>query len=98
MLPVYKRKLIIAGGVCLASVLAVVVPMWRAPDFWKEHGVVNLILALAYVGSFFYIFWAAAKGKGYAGWLGLILAIFNIFGIVILVFLKDRHKPHDNQA
>jgi hypothetical protein len=82
----------IAGGVCVASVLAVAVPIWVAPDFWDDHAVVNLILALAFVGSFFYTCWATAKGKGYAAWIGLVLPIFSILGIAILILLKDKHK------
>ena len=98
MLPVYKRKLIIAGGVCIASALAVVIPMWNAPDFWNDYRLVNLVLALGYVGSYFYVFWVTAKGKGYAGWIGLLLAVFSILGIAILIFLKDRHKGESSEA
>lgn len=97
MLPVYKNKITIAGKACIASVLVIIIPLLVTPEFWNNHPLVNAIFALAFTGSFYYICWAAAKGKGYAGWIGLILAIFSILGLAILIFLKDRHKGESSE-
>ena len=92
MLPIYKRKISIAGKVCVASVLALVVPIPVVPEFWNNHPILNALLALTVGVSFWYICWATAKAKGYSGWVGILLPFLTIIGLIILIALKDRHK------
>jgi hypothetical protein len=37
------------------------------------------------------MFWSYAKAKGHSGWLGVLLPILNIVGLVVLLRLTDRH-------
>lgn len=46
----------------------------------------NLVGACAY----WYGYWSYAKAKGYSGWLGTILAVFFLAGLVVLALLRDR--------
>jgi hypothetical protein len=43
------------------------------------------------------MFWAYAKAKGHPGWLGVVLPLLNVVGLVVLLKLKDRH-PHTSDS
>ncbi|MEF8731699.1 MAG: hypothetical protein V5B40_07255 [Candidatus Accumulibacter meliphilus] len=88
MLPLYEKKVTIAGRVCVASALAIALSVSLgslAPQLWNIPPILHVPLLLTKALSFWYACWATIKGKGYAGWIGLT---FPFIAIVI----KDRHK------
>ena len=82
----------IAAAVWLGSLLALmsVMPSTRG-NIWESGDAMGISIMLACIGSFWFAFWAYAKGKGYSGWLGIVLPLFSVIGLIVLVVLKDKH-------
>ena len=40
--------------------------------------------------------WAQARGRGYSGWYA-VLAVLEIFGLIILALMPDRRQKQANQ-
>ena len=86
MLPEYKTKTNIGIGVGILLQL-----LGRFMTRNEGTALVGSILAI--VGFVFFI-WGCmnyAAGKGHSKWLGL-LGLLSCIGLIILVFLPDRHK------
>ena len=51
-------------------------------------------LGVTLVGLIVFVFGCIsyAKGKGHSQWWGL-LGLFSIFGLIVLAFFTDRHRP-----
>ncbi|WP_313953746.1 hypothetical protein [Accumulibacter sp.] len=95
MLPIYEKKVTIAGRVCVASALAIALSVslhYLAPQLWNIPDFLFVTILLTKAFAFFYACWATAKGKGYAGWVGLALLVIPIIGFIILISIKDKHK------
>jgi hypothetical protein len=83
MLKGYSKKInIFVGTGLLLQVLYFIIP---------HNNILTLIMLcgiiLFTVGCCYY-----AKGKGYPWIYGLLALIFNIFGLLILVILRDKNK------
>ena len=86
MLPEYKTKTNIGIGIGILLQLA-----GRLVTRNEATALIGLMLAI--VGLVFFI-WGCmnyAAGKGHSKWLGL-LGLLSCIGLLILVFLPDRHK------
>ena len=86
MLPEYKTKTNIGIGLGILLQL-----LGRFVTRNEATALIGLILAI--VGLVFFI-WGCmnyAAGKGHSKWLGL-LGLLSCIGLLILVFLPDRHK------
>lgn len=93
MLAQYRRKGNIAAGVWLASILPFVAFVAIADDLPQfAQGIIQLTLIILLTGSYWYACWAFAKAKGYSGFVGLMLPIFSILGLIVLIALRDKHK------
>ena len=87
MLAEYKTKTNIGAG--LGIVLQIAGRVLAAQsDALALHG-----FALSLVGLVVFIYgcFCYAKGKGHSPWWGL-LGLLSIIGLIILVFLPDRHR------
>lgn len=87
MLPENKKKtnLGVGAGIILQVLGRVLITVGDAA------GILGLLLAL--IGAVLFI-WGCmnyAVGKGHSKWLGL-LGLLSCIGLVILLFLPDRHK------
>ncbi len=98
MLLQYKRKANIAAGIWLASMVPLIFVIIADGDRGVIREILQPLLIFVNVGSFWYAFWAFAKAKGYSGFLGLVLPIFSILGLIILVSLRDKHKEGEPTA
>ena len=101
MLAQYRKQANMAGAVLLATfALIFVLPTFvlhsATADAWQQHPAYKL-LGYVFMGAFCFSIWALARAKGYSGWVGLGLAIFNIIGIAILLSLKDKHADTEPQ-
>ncbi len=52
---------------------------------------IGLLVTLAGLAVFIWGCMSYCEGKGYSKWLGL-LGLLSIIGLLVLVFLPDRHK------
>jgi len=50
---------------------------------------INLLGIIGYLSLIVGVFYLA-KSKGYEGWIGIILGLFNLFGLIIMLILKDK--------
>ena len=92
MLVKYKKQANIAAGVWLISLvgLLAIVPSTKG-NIWDSGNVIGILLMLISIGTFWFAFWAYAKAKGYSGFLGLVLPLFSVLGLIILAALRDKH-------
>lgn len=58
----------------------------------EEANIFGVILLWGGIILFTVGCWNYAKGKGYHGAYGLLGLIFNIFGLIILASMPDKHK------
>lgn len=100
MLLNYKKQANISAGIWLATLIGLLAAdPSTSGNIWESGDVPRMMLMATSVGAFWFCFWAYAKAKGYSGWLGIVLPIFSVVGLVILAMLKDKHpdsKP-DNE-
>lgn len=69
------------------------------PRLWDIHLALYMLpFGLTKVLSFWYACWATAKAKGYAGWVGVVLLLIPMIGLVILIVLKDKHKTGSSKG
>ncbi|MBC3882627.1 hypothetical protein H8K35_14640 [Undibacterium sp. LX40W] len=57
--------------------------------YFETSPAAEAIMCLA-VAAWIFAFWCYAKAKGRSGWLGILLPMLNIVGLIILLLLKDR--------
>ena len=50
----------------------------------------NCIIAITYL----YALWNLAKARGYSGYVGILLSVFFLLGIIILFALEDKTAIH----
>ncbi|MBI3045837.1 MAG: hypothetical protein HYY78_23770 [Betaproteobacteria bacterium] len=99
MIVQYERRANIAAGVWLASLIPLIALVTRAEGVGGEaREVLQLAVMITNLSAFWYAFWAFAKAKGYSGFLGLVLPIFSLVGLLILIFLPDKHKENEPTA
>ncbi|WP_373987896.1 hypothetical protein [Duganella sp. BuS-21] len=77
------------SAVCFATIL-VLGKNSSTGNVWGPGGAPP-ILMYAEVMAIFGAFWAYAKSKGYAGWLGVVLLFLNVVGLIVLLKLRDKH-------
>ena len=86
MLREYKRNTNIGVGIgWLLSVFANVMHKQNYPP---------IMVLPVFVAAAALFLWGCsqyAKGKGYSGWWGA-LGLLYLIGLVVLVFMRDRHK------
>jgi len=93
MLAQYRRKANIAAGVWFASIIPLIAFVAIAEGISEvAQGIIQLLFIAVLGSSYWYGCWALAKAKGYSSFLGLVLPIFSILGLIILVALRDKHK------
>ncbi len=93
MLQKYKTLGNAALGVAAAG-FALAVYLGRGAsngNIWGPGGAPE-VLVYVIVAAVFLTFWAYAKAKGRSGWLGLLLPLLSIVGLVILLCLKDQSE------
>jgi hypothetical protein len=92
MLRSYKKAGNIALGIAVVCAAAIVVLGKNSTNgnVWGPGGAPP-ILMYTMVLSVIAMFWSYAKAKGHSGWLGVLLPILNIVGLVVLLRLTDRH-------
>ncbi|MGI0134172.1 MAG: hypothetical protein ACREBW_04360 [Candidatus Micrarchaeaceae archaeon] len=88
MLAEYKTKTNIGVGL---GIVAELVGNFLLDPTSRAQAVLGAVIIL--VGFVMFIWGCVqyAKGKGHSGWFGL-LGLVSIFGLLVLVFLPDRHK------
>ena len=102
MLITYKKKGNIAAAVWLITMFVLLALMTQAPEqnIWESKNIFAKALLQALLitcgAAYWYTLWAYAKAKGYSGWLGVILPIFSVIGLIILAGLPDKHKDAIN--
>lgn len=98
MLIAYKKKANAAAAVWLLTMFILLALMAQSPEhnIWESRNVLAKallqVLLITCGIAYWYALWAYAKGKGYSGWLGAILPIFSVVGLIILAKLPDKHK------
>jgi len=66
-------------------------------NVWGPGGAPPALMAT--IGtSIVVFFWAFAKAKSRSGWLGVLLPLLSIIGLVILLALKDKSLPEAKQG
>jgi drug/metabolite transporter (DMT)-like permease len=92
MLVKYKKQANIAAGVWLVTLVALlaVFPSTKG-NIWESGDVLGMVLVSTSIGAFWFSFWAYAKAKGYSGFLGLVLPLLSVLGLIILAVLRDKH-------
>jgi hypothetical protein len=93
MLADYKRKSNYGAAIFLLSIISVslMASGTGGKNIWENANWLPTITYCISVVAFFFSVWALAKAKGYSGIVGLILPFLSIFGLLILLFLKDKH-------
>jgi len=92
MLPEYKKKTIVFMG---TGFILQLLFLFTLKSEVEEVSIIDLILQLAVLGGIILFTmgcWYYAKGKGYHGAYGFLGLIFNIFGLIILIAMPDKHK------
>ena len=99
MLVKYKKQANISTGIWLVTLIAFLASPLPSGNIWESGDIPRMLLMTASVAAFWFCFWAYAKAKGYSGWLGVVLPIFSVIGLVILAMLKDKHpdSKSDNE-
>ncbi len=98
MIAEYQKKTSVAGVVCLAAVVGVLV--LAALTDPKDAGIGSIfgaLLSMIAGVAFIYAAWCHIKAKGRSGWWILVL-VFNLLGILILALLKDRTIVDEKKA
>lgn len=96
MLTKYKKQGNIAAGIWLVTLVVVLAIMPSVKgNVWDNPQPATIVVIIS-VASFWFTFWAYAKAKGYSGIIGLVLPLLSIFGLAILLALKDKHKEQEN--
>ena len=91
MIASYKRKSNIAAVIFVVS-LAITVPLVlnSHQNLW-DMGVLGPALGITMLASYIYALWAYVKAKGRSdAWV--LMAFLNVFGLIVLLLLKDHHK------
>lgn len=92
VLLVYKKKANVAAGLWFVVMLMLVASvLLTAGDQSNLTTAATRILFALNIATFWFAFWAYAKAKGYSGFVGLVLPLFSILGLIILHSLRDRH-------
>jgi hypothetical protein len=91
MLVKYKKQANISAGVWLVTLVAFLATPLPSGNIWESGDIPRMLLMTASIAAFWFCFWAYAKAKGYSGWLGVVLPVFSVIGLVILAALKDKH-------
>ncbi len=88
MLAKYKKISNIAAGASIASVAIVFALGPRNGGLWHDEA--QAVLWGIFTIGIWVAFWAYAKAKGRSGWLGILLPLLSILGLIILICLKDK--------
>lgn len=78
----------IACAVCCGGAIVYFGQGSQTGNVWGPGGA-PIGLAWVAVGAIVLAFWAYAKAKGRSGWLGVLLPLLNIVGLIILLRLQD---------
>lgn len=67
-------------------------------NVWGPGGAPRVLMYIVAI-SVVVMFWSYAKAKGRSGWLGVLLPLLSVIGLIILLALKDKSSPdtQDNQ-
>ncbi|MFS2037114.1 hypothetical protein ACEN8I_24025 [Polaromonas sp. CT11-55] len=92
MLRSYKKAGNISLGIAAVCAAAIVVlgKNSTSGNVWGPGGAPP-VLMYATALSVVVMFWAYAKAKGHSGWLGALLPLLSVVGLVVLLRLTDRH-------
>jgi hypothetical protein len=97
MLIKYKKQANNAVGIGLVTLtIAILTGLSTKENIWASS--IGSVLMLTCMGSFWFSFWAYAKAKGYSGFIGLVLPLLNILGLIILLGLRDKHPESASGA
>lgn len=66
-------------------------------NIWGPGGAPE-VLGYVIAAGVYLAFWAYAKAKGRSGWLGLLLPLLNVVGLIILLCLKDHSERPPEKA
>ncbi len=92
MLVQYKRKANIAAAIWLGSLVLLVMLLPSAKgNMWETGDVPRISIFLVFAATYWYAFWSFAKAKGYSGFLGIILPLLSVLGLIILSVLRDKY-------
>lgn len=92
MLVKYKKQANIAAGLWLVTFAGTVAILHSLKaNLWESGDLVAIFTMLVNIGTYWFAFWAYAKAKGYSSFLGLVLPLLSIVGLIILVALRDKH-------
>jgi peptidoglycan/LPS O-acetylase OafA/YrhL len=95
MLANYRRRGHISLAIWLiAGIAAAIMAPGLRREVW-EHLQPATVVAGISVAGWCYAFIAYAQAKGYPGIAGLLLALLNLPGLLILILLKDKHKVRE---
>jgi hypothetical protein len=87
----YQRKSNAAALVFAGCIVGAVVMIDQSNENLWDSGVIGAATGLGMMCSWFYALWAYVKAKGRSGaWC--LLGMGSVFGLVILLILKDRHE------
>lgn len=90
MIATYKRKSNIAAAVTGVALILVIVLFVNDRNTWVNSQEIAQFFALIGGAAFYYALWAYVKSKGRSGSWVLLVVFFFVFGLVILIFLKDK--------
>ena len=90
MLAEYKTKTNIGVGI---GILIQIVARTLINDAQEISVMIGFALLIVGAGFFLYGCISYSRGKGHHGGWG-ILGLLSIFGLLILFFLKDKHKEN----
>ena len=90
MIATYKRKSNIAAAVVGVAVALAIVLSVNEGNTWVNSQEIAQFFALIGGSAFYYALWAYVKSKGRSGSWVLLVVFFFVFGLVILIFLKDK--------
>lgn len=95
MLANYRRRGHISAATWLVTgIAAAILAPGLSREVW-EHLQPATVVAAVSVAAWCYAFIAYAQAKGYPGLAGLLLALLNLPGLLILILLKDKHKVQE---
>ncbi len=98
MIPEYKKKMSVAGVVCISAVVGVLVLAELAdPKQAGQGNIVGPLMSIIAGVAFIYAAWCNIKAKGRSGWWILVL-VFNLIGILMIALLKDHTIADEKKA
>lgn len=95
MLPEKSKKSNVAAGIWILSMFALLsyIDLSEGGNIWDDGNVVGITILVIHGISLFTALWFYSEAKGYSGLLGLGLGFLYALGLIILLLLRDKHRP-----